>query len=447
MRTDYALKLSQSPKEIEEAKNQFFNQLTALFAAKNGQTATRQTRSVKRVSTLRDLHEAKEVDTYLSKGVVEAVENVIDFESPDFSMKKLQSWCCEHYREVGEASPASAYAALTRAGVQQDANMWYENAPREWTNYIKEVSSNKPFEIYPPLHRANLPQRTGAGEPYTQSYPKGLVVTIENFKYMGGESFEMELVEDDQSNQIQNRSQALGEAQATLEEVYVAGRFIGIARLIAGVLIPASIWQGYNSDGTLVQVPFHDNLYGNDSHHGNVPDGAVLSTSTAAGVVSAGSGFVQLTLPALKTGIQKLANATGLNGVKMAVVPDTLVVSTFDYVNADTFVGSEYYPASPSSTTGLAQGVFSKNSQWIRRLVPVGNAFFPNGAWALIQAKKGILFQRRTPMQVVQENPLSGDSFKMDLTQFRSRSRWEVEWIDPRFAFLGNDGSASVSQS
>jgi len=443
-RTDINLRLQQDPRAIAEAKDAFFNNLTAVFAAQMGQQPQRMGRPVKRVATLRDLHESKEVRTYITDGVINAVENIIDWEAPDFTLQALESWCCDHYREVGEASPASAFAALTRAGVQQDANMWYENAPREWTQYIKEVSSTRPFEIYPPLHRANLPQRTGAGEPYAQSYPKGLVVTIENFKYMGGESFEQELVEDDQSNQIQNRSQALGEAQATLEEVYVAARFMGFANTIAGVSIPASIWQGYNSSGTLITVPFSDDLYGDDyTHHGNVPDGAVLSTGSTLN----GSGFVQLTLPALKTGIQKLANATGLNGVKMAVVPDTLVVSTFDYVNADTFVHSEYYPATPSSTTGLAQGVFSKNSQWIRRLLPVGNAFFNNGAWALIQGKKGIVFQRRTPMQIVQENPLSGKSFENDLTQFRSRSRWEVEWIDPRFAYLGNDGSATVAQS
>jgi len=28
-----------------------------------------------------------------------------------------------------------------------------------------------------------------------------------------------------------------------------------------------------------------------------------------------------------------------------------------------------------------------------------------------------------------------------DVFQFRSRARWEPDWIDPRFWFLGNDGT------
>jgi hypothetical protein len=55
--------------------------------------------------------------------------------------------------------------------------------------------------------------------------------------------------------------------------------------------------------------------------------------------------------------------------------------------------------------------------------------------------KRGFVFQRRDPMEVVQENAQSGDSFRMEVYAFRARERFEADWIEPRFAYLGNDGS------
>jgi hypothetical protein len=49
-------------------------------------------------------------------------------------------------------------------------------------------------------------------------------------------------------------------------------------------------------------------------------------------------------------------------------------------------------------------------------------------------------------MSVLQENPASGQSFELDVMRWRTRSRFKPAWIDPRFWYRGNDGSASGQQ-
>jgi hypothetical protein len=64
----------------------------------------------------------------------------------------------------------------------------------------------------------------------------------------------------------------------------------------------------------------------------------------------------------------------------------------------------------------------------------------------MMEKKKGPVFQRRVPMSVVQEIPNSGASFDLDSIRWRSRSRWEFDFVDARFCWLGNNGSVAGSQ-
>jgi hypothetical protein len=90
--------------------------------------------------------------------------------------------------------------------------------------------------------------------------------------------------------------------------------------------------------------------------------------------------------------------------------------------------------------------VFSKNPLMEAMIVPVVNIYLPDWAWYLGEAKKGLMMVRRDPLAVVQEVPNSGNSFNYDTIRFRSRMRWEMEWVDPRFWFQGNDGTVSGVQ-
>ena len=64
-------------------------------------------------------------------------------------------------------------------------------------------------------------------------------------------------------------------------------------------------------------------------------------------------------------------------------------------------------------------------------------------AWVIGDPKRGLVFQRRDPLEIIQENSQSGDSFRMEVYAFRARERFEVDWIEPRFAYLGNDGTVT----
>jgi hypothetical protein len=56
--------------------------------------------------------------------------------------------------------------------------------------------------------------------------------------------------------------------------------------------------------------------------------------------------------------------------------------------------------------------------------------YLPSKHWYLGQAKKGLIFQNREPLSIVQENPAAGESFARDILVFRSKARWEVDWIE-----------------
>jgi hypothetical protein len=153
-------------------------------------------------------------------------------------------------------------------------------------------------------------------------------VEIIPVKFMGGESFNQELFDDDLTGQIQGRMQRLGESARVLEEVYAAGRIGGAAITIANTKIAASRWpkqQGaVNSLGAAVTSVFATNMY--DATHGNKPQGA----------------FTQLSVPSFKAARVALLNAKDPLGVKIAVDARTLLVSTQDVENAAIMAHSEY---------------------------------------------------------------------------------------------------------
>jgi CxxC motif-containing protein (DUF1111 family) len=73
----------------------------------------------------------------------------------------------------------------------------------------------------------------------------------------------------------------------------------------------------------------------------------------------------------------------------------------------------------------------------------MSSVFVPDYAWGVGDPKKGFVFQRRDPLEIVQENPASGDSFKKEVYAYKIRSRWEADWVEPRFFYLGNDGTVT----
>lgn len=394
-----------------------------------------------RVADMKYLKEArgmKGTGVRISEGVASVMDKLApvmlqegwdDFDS-------LADLANDHYLEMGEATSASALGQLLRAGVQVFANDLYLRTPVSWPEYISEVSSNKRQEFYAPLDQSLLPTQNRPQTPYKESKVTGSNIELINKKFMGGESFERELWDDDQTGQIRTRANALGKGQRLIEEIYVAGRLMGLSNYtIANFVVPASNFQTYNPAGTLITTPYSVDIFG-------------------AGVGNRPASYAALSSITFKQGVAALMNAVDQNGIKILVRPDHLIVSTQDAINARTLVESDYWPAvqglagqtNSTATSGGLAGSFAKNV--FKGLVSFSvNYYFKDWAWNLTEKKSAAAaFQRRDPMEIVQENPLSGTSFEQDVMRWRSRSRWEFDYIDSRFFWLGDDGSVAGSQ-
>lgn len=420
----------------------------AVARAKNGIPMTagegrlQEARSGKivRVADMKYLKEARGLEG-MGIRLNEAVATIMERLAPAIMSEGWSDWdsladmAHDGFMDMREATSASAFGQLMRAGIQMIANDWYLRTPVGWTDYVQEDSISTRQAFYAPLNRSTLPQITRPQQPYKEQPVTGRDVELVPLKIMGGESFEAELWEDDQTGQIRTRAQGLGEAQRILEEIFVTGTILGLTTFnVANFVVPAPVYNDVNSVGTAVTTPYSTVLF--DGTHGNK-----FSTGKALNGVS------------FKQARAALMNALDPNGIKVLVRPNHIVVSVQDDQNARTLVESDYWPAvqglsgetSSTAASGGLAGAFAKNT--FKGLVTASvNYFFPDWAWVMLEKKKGMTFVRRSPMSIIQENPMSGASFEQDVIRFRSRSRYIPGWVNSRFAFLGNNGETAGSQ-
>jgi len=374
------------------------------------------------------------------KGKADGWDNQISLDGKRFSFKEMRARCAtpEGLRMLQEANPASAFGQLLRAGIQMIANGQYKRTLSTWQEVAQEYASDKRMEFHAPLYGSAFPRKVGSGTPFPEQQVKGQDVEIVNIKFGGIEAFERELFDDDQTGQIKTRAQNLGEVMRVWEDAYFSRRFVGTASTDFPEPILASNFsdQNYvNFNGTSITTPFSTAFY------------ATSSAGSARG--NRPAAFVRFNFNSVLDAVQALRQAIDPLGVAIVVNPDYCLVSPFDELEAKTAFNSPSFPASVGTTvgttgTGFFRGAFANNP--IQNMMKViVNVHLKTGVWAVGQAQKGYVFQRRDPMEIVQEVPNSGDSFNFDNLRFRSRSRWEQEWIYPGFTFLGNDGSVVLT--
>jgi len=142
-----------------------------------------------------------------------------------------------------------------------------------------------------------------------------------------------------------------------------------------------------------------------------------------------------------------LMNQKDLLGNKVIVSPDTILVGVDNKFSAQQLMHSTYYasvnPMLVGGTGGTSTdiGVLHSDNAMKGLYNVVVDRFLPTKAVALLEAGKGLVMQTAEPLSVVQENPQSGPAFSMDIIRFKCSAMWEVDWIDPRFACLVNDGN------
>lgn len=350
---------------------------------------------------------------------IQDYKNVLNFERADFSIKKFREAAYQVSRKLSEAQSELAFGQLLRAGVQQTFNDIYQAVEVTYPAVVREVASNKRQEFYAPLERVGFPKRVQTQDSFPETNFKGLDIELINHKYGMMLAFERELMDDDMTGQISSRAAQLGENARIYEEAYVWARIMNDATAaLDGEALPVSQTYGtpYSSSG--------------------IHAGGFGINATTAG---------RLSQTQIQNGWILSKKMLDQSGRAMVVTPKILAVSPQDIFFAEILLNSQVNPSSSSTQTadiGKVGSIGSVNP--IKSLVGVVSSRFIRDYGALLVDPKGFAFQRRDPQEVMQENPQSGPAFSQEVFRYKTRSRWEADFIDPKFIINLNTSFSAV---
>ena len=333
-----------------------------------------------------------------------------------------------------EAETSTIWTQLLRAGVNNVANSAYlDVAATTWKQWVTVASSKLDTEIYAPLHSVGFPGEVPEqGGLFPEVSTAGLNLKLANKKYGSIFSVSMELLEDDQTSQMQQRAQMMAEYLDILTEVLVMGK----------LLSPSGGATYLN-----FKVPVSETK---PSYEANYP-----WTASSAPFVGGGynkpAAYTIINQAGIQGGIQALMQQKDLLGNFMNVKPTHALHSPARRFDVAVLLNSSYYP-SGAAAAGSTGGAFSVNP--IQSVIePIVTPFMPKydgtfsglaESWFLVDASKpAFVFQMRQGISLVPEAPNSGDGFNRELQRYRVSMRGNADFIDPRFMWLGNDGSVT----
>lgn len=338
---------------------------------------------------------------------------------PGFSWKAAKA-------KLREAESATTQVQLLRAGIQAAVNSLYETVDTTYGDWAHTLTSTKMEELYAPLQGISFPQMIAEGEVYPEAPGMaGLDIKLRNKK--AGQLFAVskELLDDDQTGQVLKMSSLMGEYCAQLVEVWAYGKLASVAGMsYGGVSIPVSETKPADE----ATYPWSTGLVGGGK-----------TRPAAYGALNQGN---------IQAGMIALMNQLNLLGLKMSVKPSRLIISPHYRFDSAVLANSSYYPT--GATAGATGGAFSINPlQGLFDITTSRFVFDQNGsvnadskAWYLLDdSKPAFVVQMRTPCEVSVENPQSGRSFDSDTIRFKATTRFNADFIDPRFFWQGSNGS------
>ena len=338
--------------------------------------------------------------------------------SRNFSWKKM-------HQKLTEADSLSLYPQVLRAGVQNIVNSMYETVPTTFEEWAHTVNSTKQEELYAPLQGINFPGQVGEGEIYPEVNSAGLDIKLRNNKYGTLFAVSRELLDDDQTGQFQKMSGLLGQYAKQVLEVLAYGKLASVSNMSYGN----------------IKIPVSETKPSTESSY-------PWSTALVGGGATKGASYGALNQANIQSAFIALMNQKNLLGLKMQVQPDTIICSPHYNFDLKTLLHSAYYPT--GATAGATGGAFSINPiEGIAKPVVSRFVFDQNGsvnadskAWFVADSKvPAFVVQIREAAVVELENPASGMSFDRDTVRFKVRIRANADFIDPRFFFIGSDGS------
>ena len=340
-----------------------------------------------------------------------------------FSFAKLQEKL-----SLKEADAASSFVQFLRAGVQSITNSMYSATPTTYEDWVTVIQSNKDTELYAPNHGVSFPRQVGPNEFYPEVGVAALDLELQNRKFGDIYALQYELAEDDQTGSFQRQAGLMGEYMKVLVEVWVMGKLASVA----------------NAQYIDVKIPVSETKPSNETTY-------PWSTALVGGGANRPATYTILTQPGVQAGFIGLMNQKNLQGIKMMVNPNRLIIGPSQTFDASVLLNSAYYP-SGAAAAGAVGGAFSINPIKGIADLTVSRFMFKNDgtvagdskAWYLVDdSKPWFVVQMREAMTVIQEVPNSGSSFEQDVVRFKARSRFNADFIDPRFGWQGNNGSVT----
>lgn len=329
-------------------------------------------------------------------------------------------------RKLMEADVSSAFTQFLRAGLQQIVNGAYKAVEVTYTDWVTVTSSSKSTELYAPNHGVSFPRDVGPSELYPEVGAAALDLELKNIKFGSIYALQKELLDDDQSGTFAGQASLLGEYMGLLAEVLCYGKLASVANMqYIDYSIPVSETK--------------------PSYETNYP----WSTALRGGGATRPSTYGAMTQANIQNGIIGLMNQKNLQGIKMQATARRLITGPALEFDASVLLNSAYYP-SGAAAAGNVGGAFAINPMKGILQHTVSRFQFKNDgtvdgsskAWQLVDdSKPFFILQMRQPVAIEQEATNSGESFNRDVYRFKASSRMNGDWIDPRFAWQGNDGS------
>ncbi len=339
--------------------------------------------------------------------------------------------------QLKEADSGSAFTQFLVAGLLQNVIGMYTLAKTSYQEWVTVTSTNLLETPVAPLHGLSFPREVGEQMPYPVSQTAALSLKFKARKY--GTMYEVtkELLEDDQSGQFKQQTGMLGEYLQLLTEVLVYGRLASVSNAASYSGFAPGISETLPSGETRSSWPWC------------ASNGGTNSTGLIGGGYTKGTSAVALNDANVKTAFNVLSQQKNLLGILMNVKPTRFLISPFYQWDIAILLNSAYYPAGAQAagTTGGAFAINPLKGIADATIAPFmgdnsGNFAALSKAWYLIDDSKPF-FQlvMRTPVSVEQENPQAGQSFERDICRFKANTRCIADFVDPRFAYQGSDGS------
>lgn len=375
------------------------------------------------------LMESQEIKSFRASFAKHEMDPLLEAEKTDgtskfpvreagFSWKNLES-------KLQEADSAGSFTQFLRAGVQSITNGMYESTATTYEDWVTVTQSSKDTELYAPNHGVAFPRQVGPSQLYPEVGAAALDIQLKNLKFGAIYGLEKELLDDDQTGSFQRQAGMLGEYMRILQEVLCYGKLASVAGM---KYIDYSIPVSETKPSLESTYPWSTALIGGGATKGTL---AALSQT------------------AIQNALTGLMNQKNLQGIKMQVSPNRLIVGPTKQFDASVLLNSAFYP-SGAAATGAPGGAFSINPIKGILDLTVSRFMFKNDgtvagdstAWYVVDdSKPFFVLQMREAVTVEQEATNAGEAFNRDVYRFKARSRMNADFLDPRFAWIGSDGT------